>query len=228
MKGTFKMTIRKKYFCTTLLIALVLFFLSGVVMATEKNNTNPSLTISQYQAFLAKESPKDLTQFNKLSQSDKETFLQLLSNPDTYLNPPSQNPDIVVSDYSEAVSSAPSLLKKSKASTIVRRTSATHSMKIKGITTLQYRLETGYRVKNNRIRSVVYTNAYVVKNLNPFVQTNPTSKSSYISGNKVYSRASYFYKIGPIKGLSVQVGTMYGRMTSYPNGKSTSHFWRAK
>ncbi len=46
--------------------------------------------------------------------------------------------------------------------------------------------------------------------MNPLVQTDTTSKSAYISGNVVHAKGTFYYKLGPIEGLSVQIGNIYG------------------
>ncbi len=63
--------------------------------------------------------------------------------------------------------------------------------------------------------------AYVVKNLNPLAQTDTTSKSAYISNNVVHAKGVFYYKVGPLKGLSVQIGNVYGELLAYPSGESS-------
>lgn len=108
----------------------------------------------------------------------------------------------------------------------MRNTCGTRIVKLFGISVLKYKIETGYQVKNNKIIKIKYYDAYVVKNLNPLVQTATTTKRAYISGNKVYTKGIFYYKVGPIKGMSVQIGNIVGQLISYPNSSAKVSYWR--
>lgn len=115
---------------------------------------------------------------------------------------------------------------KAKTAIKMRNTCGTRIVKLFGISVLKYKIETGYQVKNNKIIKIKYYDAYVVKNLNPLVQTATTTKRAYISGNKVYTKGIFYYKVGPIKGMSVQIGNIVGQLISYPNSSAKVSYWR--
>ena len=97
---------------------------------------------------------------------------------------------------------------------------------ILGIEILEYRIEVGYSVSGSTITTIYYNDAFVVKNLNPLVQTDTTSKSAYISGNVVHAKGTFYYKLGPIEGLSVQIGNIYGELLAYSDGDTSISYWR--
>ncbi len=102
----------------------------------------------------------------------------------------------------------------------------TSTVDILGIEILEYRIEVGYSVSGSTITTIYYNDAFVVKNLNPLVQTDTTSKSAYISGNVVHAKGTFYYKLGPIEGLSVQIGNIYGELLAYSDGDTSISYWR--
>ncbi|MGX8795857.1 hypothetical protein ACR6HW_07165 [Fusibacter sp. JL298sf-3] len=181
----------------------------------------PTLTVKDYTEFLAKESPEDFQKFKALSTSEQEKYLDYLLNPATYSGNLNTS-DVTASSIDELDESS------SPTNTTTRNAWGSRTVTILGIKVLEYRIEVGYDVTGSSIEKINYYDAYVVKNLNPLVQTDTTSKSAYISNNVVHAKGVFYYKVGPLKGLSVQIGNVYGELLAYPSGESSISYWGDK
>lgn len=183
-------------------------------------NETDVLTVDEYEEYLKSESIEDYFKFEELSNSEKEEFVDLLSNPMTYVNNETSK-NIENHEHNEEIS-----ISSTKSSVVSRNTWGTRTVSLFGIDILKYKIEAGYKVSKGKIKSINYYDAYVVKNLNPMCQTSTQSKHAYISNNRLYTKGVFYYKVGPLKGLSVQIGNIYGQLISYPNGSSSVSYWR--
>ena len=199
----------KRLFSVLLTFALVMSF-SVSVFAAEKA-PDSALTVNEYKEFLAQESPEDLQKFEALSADEQEKFIDYLLDPATTY------------DRTEKVASGADL---GAARSTRYDAWGTSTVDILGIEILEYRIEVGYSVSGSTITTIYYNDAFVVKNLNPLVQTDTTSKSAYISGNVVHAKGTFYYKLGPIEGLSVQIGNIYGELLAYSDGDTSISYWR--
>ena len=148
------------------------------------------LTVDRYEEYLKSTSLEDYQKFINLTQDEKQQFVDVLQDPKIYSNNDSSE-NIVKKSYKNISFDSPVRVKR--ASTI-RSTWGTSTVSIFGIEVLKYKIEAGYKVSRNRIRSIVYYDAYVVKNLNPMVQTSTQGKYSYISKCNNYPPYSLIWK----------------------------------
>ena len=213
----------KRLFSVLLTFALVMSF-SVSVFAAEKA-PDSALTVNEYKEFLAQESPEDLQKFEALSADEQEKFIDYLLDPATYSG------DLVAPGITRATTYDRTEKVASGADLGAARSTrydawGTSTVDIMGIEILEYRIEVGYSVSGSTITTIYYNDAFVVKNLNPLVQTDTTSKSAYISGNVVHAKGTFYYKLGPIEGLSVQIGNIYGELLAYSDGDTSISYWR--
>lgn len=213
---------KKRLFAAGLAIAMMLTMMVPV-NALAADMERDVLTVSKYEEYLKSESYEDFQKFVNLEESEKQQFVDILQSPETYLNDNSLDP--VVKKSNEQIG-FDNPIRTKRAATVSRNTWGTSTVSIFGIDVLKYKIEAGYKVSNGKIKSINYYGAYVVKNLNPMVQTSTQGKHSYISNNKVYTKGTFYYKLGPLKGLSVQIGNIYGQLISYPSGSSSVSYWR--
>lgn len=213
---------KKRLFAVGLAVAMLMTMVvpTSVFAAEVENDV---LTVAKYEEFLKTESYEDFQKFVNLTENEKQQLVDMLQRPETYLNDKSLEP--VVKKTSDQIS-FDSPVMTAMASTVSRDTWGTNTVSIYGIAVLKYKIEAGYKVSRGRIKSINYYDAYVIKNLNPMVQTSTQGKYSYISNNKVYTKGTFYYKLGPLKGLSVQIGNIYGELISYPSGSASVSYWR--
>lgn len=214
--------IKKRLFAVGLAVAMLMTMaVPTSVFAAEVGND--VLTVAQYEEFLKNESYEDFRKFVNLTENEKQQFVDKLQRPESYLSGKSLEPAVKKTNNQISFNSP---VTTARASTVSRNTSGTSTVSIFGIAVLKYKIEAGYKVSKGRIKSINYYDAYVVKNLNPLVQTSTQGKYAYISNNKVYTKGTFYYKLGPLKGLSVQIGNIYGQLISYPSGSAKVSYWR--
>ena len=211
----------KKLFAFLLTFAMAISF-SVSAFAAEKEAV---LTVEQYMEFLKEESPSDLQKFKALSADEQQRFVNYLVEPATY-NGTLNTPDIARSNNYERNEKYFSRAELGRIRATTWDAWGTSTVTILGIEILEYRIEVGYNVSGNTITSINYNEAYVVKNLNPLVQTNTTSKSAYINNNIVHAKGTFYYELGPIEGLTVQIGNIYGELLAYSDGDTSISYWR--
>lgn len=197
------------------------FAMSVPAFASNTPSGHTILTVDEYVSFLQTESPEDVAKFKALTHEQQQQFINLLLDPNTYTMSSDKNITRSTDYNTQFSASQPSL---------TRATSwdawGTSTVTLFGLEILEYRIEVGYNVSNGSITSINYNDAYIVKNLNPMVQTDTTSKNAYISGNKAYATGVFYYKLGPIEGLTVQIGNIHGELIAYPDGDTSISYWR--
>ncbi len=213
--------IKKRLFAVGLTIVMMTMIVPVNVFASDIESD--LLTVDKYEEYLKSESYEDFQKFVSLTESEKQKFVDILQKPETYSKDNSLEP-LVEKSNDQITFDSPNMT--ARTSTVSRNTWGTHTVSIFGIDILKYKIEAGYKVSSGKIKSINYYDAYIIKNLNPMVQTSTQGKHAYISNNKVYTKGTFYYKLGPLKGLSVQIGNIYGQLISYPNGSSTVSYWR--
>ncbi|WP_172856541.1 hypothetical protein [Thermoanaerobacterium sp. RBIITD] len=204
------------------MFVMLLCFSVPAFAATDTTDKS-ALTVDEYISFLQKESPEDLAKFTALSPDQQQEFIDLLLDPATYNTTNNENKNVSRSTkYTTNLPNSSPML----SSSTDWDAWGTQTVSIFGISILEYRIEVGYRVSNGTVTQILYNDAYVVRNLNPMVQTDTISSSAYISGNKAIARGVFYYKLGPINDMSVQIGNIYGELIGYPNGDTSISYWR--
>ena len=219
------------------LVSLLLVFAMSLVIsapAFAASDTPPTLTVDKYISFLEEKSPENLDKFLALSSEEQQEFINLLLDPATYTisNNPKISRDYVSHNVRKSTQSDSKIAPKNSNMALTSSTSwdawGTQEVSVYGIAILKYEIDVGYNVSNNKITSINYNDAYVVENLNPLVQTDTTSKDAWIdsSGNLVYATGIFYYKLGPIKDLSVQIGNIHGELKADTSGGASVSYWR--
>lgn len=213
--------IKKRLFAIGFAIVMMMTMIVPVNVFADEMESD-ILTVDKYEEYLKSESYEDFKKFVSLTEREKQQFVDILQKPETYSNENSLE-TVVTKSNDKITFDSPTMT--TRASTVSRNTWGTQTFSIFGIDVLKFKVEAGYKVSNGKIRSINYYDAYVVRNLNPILQTSTQGKYAYISNNKVYTKGTFYYKLGPLKGLSVQIGNIYGQLISYPNGSSTVSYW---
>lgn len=207
------------------LMVAVLFSFSVPAFAASHTSGTPTLTVEEYITFLQEESPEDLDKFLALSSVEQQEFIDLLLDPATYTI--SDNPKISRS-YNYVSQEANSNSQMALARATTWNAWGTQEVEIFGIAILKYRIEVSYNVSNNKITSINNNDAYVVRNLNPLVQTNTSSSNAWINSTRslVYATGTFYYKLGPINNMSVQIGNVHDQLTGNASGDTSISYWR--
>lgn len=182
------------------------------------------LTIQTYAAYLAKEAPDVLPKFEALSASDKERYLELLANPILYTDRAENLDGVTVGGNTAGLGRE---LTAAATRSTDRMVASNRWVDILGLKVLEYRMELRYQVKKGKVSKINGSKAIVVRNLNPLVKTGQSSKSAWVSSGGASARmnATFNYDIGPLKGLAVQILTLNGDLTGYPNGEVSYNWW---
>ncbi|MDO5495236.1 MAG: hypothetical protein Q4G64_05955 [bacterium] len=208
--------------------ALALAFgVTGPASATSDGES--TLTVAEYAAYLAVEAPDVLPEFEALTPAEQEQFLDLLANPSLYTEEAQSLDGVDVGGVSTTQALALGGGTNGVgplATTVDRGVWSNRWVSALGVRVLEYKTELGYRVTSGKVTRINYSSAYVVRNLNPLVQTGEITRSAWVSSGGASARmsAKFNYNIGPLKGLSVQIGTLNASLTGFPNGRA-SYFW---
>ncbi|KDN91187.1 hypothetical protein MF621_004007 (plasmid) [Bacillus velezensis] len=203
------------------------------VSAKEENSTEEkSYTVEDYENYLQNYSPQDainagvnldyvdeaveesskvLEEFKSLSKDDQQRTVE------SFFKPQMQT---IGSDLEDDTMSI--LADKS--------VSYQNSVKFFGANQTTYRVSASYRVTSGKVKKILSSSAVVVRNWNPVVKTglNKGGKSAWVTGdNKAAVKGSFYYQIGPIKDIGIQLGNVYLKAVGDKNGKRTyKKMWR--
>ena len=103
--------------------------------------------------------------------------------------------------------------------------SGRYSYTLAGIKTTTWAHEIVYTRRSGKVLNVISQNAVVEYVLNPMVKTSRVSSSKYVSGNKAIGKVVFDYRIGPLKGLSIQTGTVSNTLAGNGSGKVAQNSW---
>lgn len=98
------------------------------------------------------------------------------------------------------------------------------SVELFNIPLATYTVSVNYKVTKGKVKKINSSNARVKRNWNPIVRTdlNTGGKNAWVtSDNKAAVTGSFFYRIGPLKDLSVQIGNVNLKAVGDKNGKRT-------
>ena len=127
----------------------------------------------------------------------------------------------------EIITEEPSVQQyQTRAASNSRTVSYTSTLSSLGINWTTYRVTGTYTYNSTGALKAVSTTGIVVKNLNPLVKTSKTSSYGSVSNKKYSGVATFSYKIGPVKGLSVQIGTYNLKVNGGKNGLISGSDWK--
>lgn len=100
-----------------------------------------------------------------------------------------------------------------------------YTMSLLGIDWTIYVVDGKYEYDKKGATKELGAKGYVKRNLNPLVQTSKTSEYDEVDRGVYVGTAVFDYKIGPLKGLSYQIGSAYCRVTGDKDGKTGGRGW---
>ncbi|MCY7911243.1 hypothetical protein MOB65_20515 [Bacillus inaquosorum] len=165
----------------------------------------------EYVSDAVKESSEVLKQFKSMSRDDQERTVESFFKPQL---------QVLGGDNVE------------EQATIMadKGVSYQDSVKFFGASQTSYRVSVNYRVTSGKVKKILSSSANVVRNWNPVVRTglNHGGKSAWVTGdNKAAVKGSFYYQIGPIKDVGIQLGNIYLKAVGDKNGKRTyKKMWR--
>ncbi|BCT30383.1 hypothetical protein [Bacillus velezensis] len=166
----------------------------------------------EYVDEAVKETPKVLEQFRSLSYEDQKRTVQSLFKPELQVF----GTDLNVEEDASILAD--------------KSVSYQDSVKFFGASQTSYRVAVSYRVTSGKVKKILSSSANVVRNWNPVVRTglNTGGKSAWVTGdNKAAVKGSFYYQIGPIKDVGIQLGNVYLKAVGDKNGKRTyKKMWR--
>ncbi len=168
--------------------------------------------------------PRFLDQAVRDSKEILGKYNELTSNEQTKLLHDMQSISVIQNSFvssEEIQKSAPAL----DIAASSRSISHDYTMSLLGIDWTIYRVEGEYEYNSKGVTKKLGANGYVKRNLNPLVQTSKTSSSDEINGKEYAATVVFDYKIGPIKDLSVQIGSAYVKVYGDKNGKTGGRGW---
>lgn len=206
--------------------ALTLSLLATGPVSANPDEPVPTLTVAEYTAYLAEEAPDILVEFEALTPAEQEQYLDLLTNPDLYTEEAENLDGVDVGGTSTVQTLAPGGVAPMAAS-VDRSVWSSRWVKALGVKVIEYKVTVGYRVTSGKVKQINSSSAVVTRNLNPLVKTGQTSKSAWVSAGGASARltATFNYDLGPLKGLSVQIGTLNASLTGSPSGGVSYQWW---
>lgn len=205
----------------------------------KKIESEEMITLEDYEEYLKEQGTLDeeyLEEVNNLSEEEEEKFLDYMSNPEKLVEAleDENNHDVMLEEDLEIpVEIAESgwlggifdnmFLNVAEAAT-TRQVGYVYKLKVAGITTTSYTVKVRYSVSGTSVKKIVGREAYVSRNANPVVQTSKVSHQAYVGGNRAKTVAKFNYKIGPIKGLSAQLGIITVRVEGNYKGTRTKAY----
>ncbi|MBA4535513.1 hypothetical protein [Brevibacillus halotolerans] len=229
---------RSKLFSFLMCLALVFCLSVGASVAKEKEN--PLATPQNYAEYLANydkaealrlgvdpayiteavQDAKDaLEDFKAMSTENQKKLLDYMQSP-KMLEQSFTNAKVEKVQKQELISD---YAMQPQAST--KRVSHEYKMTLLGVDWTIYVVDGKYEYDKKGATKELGASGYVKKNLNPLVQTSKTSEYDEVIGGTYYGTAVFDYKIGPLEGLSYQIGSAYCRVTGDESGKTGGRGW---
>ncbi|MBD3861792.1 MULTISPECIES: hypothetical protein [Bacillus] len=167
---------------------------------------------------------KQLKEFRALSRDDQELFVKSLFNVSL------SEQTVLEEDTNKDSLLKSSLMAKASASSKDYTVSYTVGVGIFGADISKYKVSVTYNVKGGKVKKINSSSAYVVSNYNPVVRTglNSHGKNAWVtSDNKAAVTGNFYYNIGPLKDLSVGLGTLTVKTVGNKNGTRTyTNYWK--
>ncbi|MNC07686.1 hypothetical protein D3C75_552420 [compost metagenome] len=223
-----------------LLLTFVLSPVSAFAQETEYNE----VTVNSYIAYLASydaetaveqgvdeayaeqsvtDAKINLEKFKQLSEQEQEKFVYVINNPTIIENVLSgetntEIPELTFNEESKVVPSQESGIGL-RANYYTREIEHYQSVDLYGVDIIAYQIFGTYKYDLESVLEASSVRAIVVKNLNPLCTTYVTSTDKYLTGDTFVAKATYYLGYGPVKGLSVQISTVYAEVRGDKSGK---------
>lgn len=226
---------RSKLFSFLMCFALVLSFSVGASASNETNN--PLATPETYSQYLenydetealrlgvdpeyVKEAVQDakttLQAYKSFSYDQQKKVIELMQSP-SQVQKSFTDAKIVRQEISSES------LVQPQAST--RSVSHEYTMTLLGIDWTIFVVNGKYEYNSKEVTKELGASGYVKRNLNPLIQTSKSDAYDDSHKGKYTATAVFEYKIGPLEGFSVQVGSTYCRVYADKDGKTGGRGW---
>lgn len=198
----------------------IFFLLLGLLTLTfclvPKNvqATEATYTINDYKQFLQTNHPNYLAEFEQLSSQQQQEVVDKVLDPNTYQE----------SNFIEKENHQDSQV-QFRSATINRSVWGRRGVYVGNFAILEYEVGGTYASSGSYATRIYSSYAIITRNLNPLTQTSNISKSAWIQNGKFNLQAKFDYKIGPIKGLSVQIGVVNAVFASNGYGTVIQNYW---
>ena len=167
----------------------------------------------EYTENASEDALEQLNEFQLLDYNQQIEFLDSMKQP--------------FESSEEIITEVPSVQQyQVRAASNSRTVSYTSTLSSLGINWTTYKVTGTYTYNSTGALKAGSTNGIVVKNLNPLVITAKTSSYGSVANKKYSGVATFSYKIGPIKGLSVQIGTYNLKVTGGKSGLISGSAWK--
>jgi hypothetical protein len=216
------------------------------------SNFPSALTVKDYEDYLQNYSTQDaidsgvdpnvaykavedsktaLHQFESLSSEAKQRFVNQLSNPINIPQNVASSLDLGSKKQIQVIDTKTNtvLSLKAASSTASHQVSYTGNIKIFGVSETSYYVSVGYHVRSGYVTGIYSSSGYVAHNYNPLTQTELSDKNSWITASKKHAatRSVFSYSVGPVKGLSAQLGSIVVQVYGNSSGDRSNYgIWR--
>lgn len=192
------------------LFMFVVSVFTAIILINLTNVKADTLTVDNYKSFLEQTDVDALSEYNSLSKAEQQEVVDKISDPKTYNDSNFRETDSLIVDRSADA---------------IKTSIGTKSLSIGKFAIVQYRVSLTYSFSSGRVRRIYNSAAYVTRNLSPVLKTNSLGKSTWISNGNAYLIARFSYNVGPIKGLSIRVGTFTSNFAVNGRGQVIQNYW---
>lgn len=203
------MTKMKRYL--SVILGVLIIFTNISIVSAFNENPEETLTPEDIEQLYEKNMPEYLDEFNKLSYEEKLEFTKLLKDKKTWENLGEKDSAVEIHSETEKINERPKITTYASIPRGTKMIGKANGVETKltllGIPFLVYESDVEYKYTQNiRVTEITRANSWLKRALVPLYKTQllNTRKSLGIRGTV---RFIHSYKVGPVKDLSIQLGT---------------------
>lgn len=203
-----------------LLVAMIMFIVPNALV--EASDTEIDLSEVTVEEFLGN-NEQAREEYNNLTAKEQEEFAVIIQDPELI----KENLELEIEEETAVseITDISDISLQAAGTTYTTTISGRYSYTLAGIKTTTWAHEIVYTRRSGKVLNVISQNAVVEYVLNPMVKTSRVSSSKYVSGNKAIGKVVFDYRIGPLKGLSIQIGTVSNTLAGNGSGKVAQNSW---
>ena len=203
-----------------LLAAMIMFIVPNALV--EASDTEIDLSEVTVEEFLGN-NEQAIEEYNNLTAKEQEEFAVIIQDPELI----KENLELEIEEETAVseITDISDISLQAAGTTYTTTISGRYSYTLAGTKTTTWAHEIVYTRRSGKVLNVISQNAVVEYVLNPMVKTSRVSSSKYVSGNKAIGKVVFDYRIGPLKGLSIQIGTVSNTLAGNGSGKVAQNSW---
>lgn len=203
-----------------LLAAMIMFIVPNALV--EASDTEIDLSEVTVEEFLGN-NEQAIEEYNNLTAKEQEEFAVIIQDPELI----KENLELEIEEETAVseITDISDISLQAAGTTYTTTISGRYSYTLAGTKTTTWAHEIVYTRRSGKVLNVISQNAVVEYVLNPMVKTSRVSSSKYVSGNKAIGKVVFDYRIGPLKGLSIQTGTVSNTLAGNGSGKVAQNSW---